>query len=151
MSLNFARMMSYSEIVLLQSSRLAVEERRPCTHRLKPLERVVVRVYLEWHSHEVWPELGDCPHNRQALQFSGRVRLFSLIQSSGSAADDALLALPNLSQDGTEACRRGVGVQPECLAEVRESCDRASGELGFELIERGLTVLAPMEERFLPG
>ena len=120
-------------------------------HRLEPLECVVVRVYLEWHSHEVWTELGDCPHNRQTLQFSGRVRLFSLVQSSGSAADDALLALPNLSQDSTEACCRGVGVQPEYLAEVRESCDRAGGELGLELVEGGLTVFAPMKERFLPG
>ena len=55
-------------------------------------------------------EFGDCPHNRQALQFGGWVRLFSLIQSPRSATDDALLALPNLSQDGTEACSGVVGV-----------------------------------------
>ena len=54
----------------------------------------MIREYLEWHSHEVRAEFGDCPHNRQALQFSGRVRLFSLIQSPRSATDDALLAFP---------------------------------------------------------
>ena len=91
----------------------------------------MIREYLKWHGHEVWTELGDCPHNRQAFQFGGRVRLFSLIQSLRSAADDALLAFPNLSQDSTEACRRGVGVQPECLAEVRKSCDRAGSKGEF--------------------
>ena len=70
----------------------------------------MVRVHLEWHSREVRTEFGDCPHNRQAHQFSGWVRLLSLIQSPGSAANDALLAVPYLSQDSTEACRGGVGV-----------------------------------------
>ena len=70
----------------------------------------MIRKYLKWHGHEVRTELGDCPHNRQALQFSGRVRLFSLIQSPGGATDDVLLALPNLSQDGTEPCSGGIGV-----------------------------------------
>ena len=111
----------------------------------------MVREYLEWHSHEVRAEFGDCPHNRQALQFSGRVRLFSLIQSPRRATDDALLAFPNLSQDSTEACRGDVSVQPKCLAEVRKNCDRASGKPGLELIECCLAVLAPMEERFLSG
>ena len=83
---------------------------------------------LEWHGHEVRTELGDCPHNRQALQFGGWVRLFSLLQSPGSAADDALLAVPNLSQDSTKACSGGISVQPEGLAEVRKSSDRAGGE-----------------------
>ena len=111
----------------------------------------MIRVYLKWHSHEVWTELGDCPHNRQTLQFGGWVRLFSLIQSPRSAANDALLALPNLSQDSTEACCGGVGVQPECLAEVRESCDRAGSKPGLQLIECCLAVLAPVEERIFPG
>ena len=83
----------------------------------------MVREYLKWHGHEVRTELGDCPHNRQALQFSGRVRLFSRIQSPGSATDDALLAVPNLGQDGTEVCSGGIGVQPEFLAEVQEGRD----------------------------
>ena len=111
----------------------------------------MIREYLEWHSHEVRAEFGDCPHNRQALQFSGRVRLFSLIQSPRSATDDALLAFPNLSQDSTEACRGGVSVQPKCLAEVGESCDRTSGKPGLQLIKCCLAVLAPMEERIFPG
>ena len=84
----------------------------------------MVREYLKWHGHEVRTELGNCPHNRQALQFSGWVRLFSLVQSPRSATDDALLAVPNLGQDGTEACSGGVGIQPEFLAEVREGRDR---------------------------
>ena len=47
--------------------------------------------------------------------------------------------------------RGGIGVQPECLAEIRESCDRAGGEPIFELVKSGLAVFAPMKERFLPG
>ena len=109
----------------------------------------MIRKYLKWHGHEVCTELGDCPHNRQALQFGGWVRLFSLIQSPRSAADDALLAFPNLSQDITEACRGGVGVQPECLDEVRKSCDRAGIKPGLQLIECCLAVLAPVEEQHL--
>ena len=70
----------------------------------------MIRKYLKWHGHEVSTELGDCPHNRQALQLSGWVRLFSLFQSPRSAADDVLLAVPNLGQDGTEACSGGVGI-----------------------------------------
>ena len=111
----------------------------------------MIRVYLKWHSHEVWTELGDCPHNRQTLQFGGWVRLFSLIQSPRSAANDALLALSNLSQDSTEACCGGVGVQPECLAEVREICDRAGSQPGLQLVKCCLAVLAPVEERIFPG
>ena len=111
----------------------------------------MIREYLKWHGHEVRTELGDCPHNRQALQFGGRIRLFSLIQSPRSAADDALLAFPNLSQDSTEACCGGVGVQPECLAEIRKSCDRAGGKPGLQLIKCCLAVLAPIEERIFSG
>ena len=110
----------------------------------------MIRIYLEWHSHEVWTELGDCPHNRQTLQFSGRVRLFSLVQCSRSATDDALLALPNLSQDGTEACCRGISIQPKCLAEIRESCDRAGGEPSLELVKSGFGSLRS-NERALPS
>ena len=111
----------------------------------------MIREYLEWHSHEVLAEFGDCPHNRQALQFGGWVRLFSLIQSPGSATDDALLAFPNLSQDGTKACSGGVGVQPKLLAKVGEGCDRTCGKSSLQLIKSCLAVLAPVEERVLPG
>ena len=151
MGLNLTRTMPHSKVILLQSCRPAVEERGPCAHRLKPLESIVIREYLKWHSHEVRAELGDCPHNRQALQFGGWVRLFSLIQSPGSAADGALLAFPNLSQDGTKACSGGIGVQPKCLAEVGEGCDRTCGKPSLQLIESCLAVLAPMEERILSG
>ena len=77
------------------------------------------------------------PHNRQALQFGGWVRFFSLIQSPGSATDDALLALPNLSQDSTEACGGSVGVQPKLLAKIGEGCDRARGESSLQLVKGG--------------
>ena len=85
----------------------------------------MVSVYLEGHSHEVRPELGYHPHDSQALQFRGRVGLLSLVESPGNAADDALLAIVDLSQDSTEACGGGVGVQPKSLAEVRKGSDGA--------------------------
>ena len=85
----------------------------------------MVSVYLEWHSHEVRPELGYSPHDNQALQFGGRVGLLSLVESPGSAADDALLAIADLGQDSTEACGGDVSVQPESLAEVRKGSDGA--------------------------
>ena len=91
----------------------------------------MVSEYLEWHSHEVRPELGYRPHDSQALQFSGRVGLLSLVESPGSAADDALLAIVDLSQDSTEACGGGVSVQPESLAEVWEDSDGAGRKQGF--------------------
>ena len=90
----------------------------------------MVSEYLEWHSHEVRPELGYCPHDSQALQFSGRVGILSLVESPGSVAD-VLLAIADLSQDSTEACGGGVGVQPESLAEVREGSDGAGRKQGF--------------------
>ena len=63
----------------------------------------MVSVYLKWHSHEVRPELGYRPHDSQALQFGGGV-------GSGSAANDALLAIADLSQDGAETSGGGVGI-----------------------------------------
>ena len=83
----------------------------------------MVSVYLEWHSHEVRPEFGYCPHNSQALQFGGRVGFLSLVEGLGSAADDALLAILDLGQDSPEACGGGVGVEAEGLAKVWEGSD----------------------------
>ena len=111
----------------------------------------MVRKYLEWHGHEVRTELGDCPHNCQALQFSGWVRLFSLIQSPRSAADDALLAVPNLGQDCTEARGGAICIEAKSLAEVRESRDRTRSQSCLELVEGSLAVLAPMEDRIFPS
>ena len=96
-------------------------------------------------------ELGDCPHNRQALQFSGWVRLFSLVQRPRSRADDALLAVPNLGQDSIEACSGGIGVQPEFLAKVRESRDRTRSQSRLELVECVLAVLTPVEDCIFSG
>ena len=86
----------------------------------------MVSVYLKWHSHEVRPEIGYRPHDSQALQFGGWVGFLSLVEGSGSAADDALLAIPDLGQDSAEACSGGVGVEAEGLAKVQECSDEAS-------------------------
>ena len=48
----------------LEHCRPAVEEGRPRTHRLQPLECVVIGVYLKGHCHEVGSKLGDRPHDR---------------------------------------------------------------------------------------
>ena len=73
----------------------------------------MVSIYLKWYCHEVRPELGYRPHDSQALQFSGGVGFFSLVEGPGSATDDALLAIADLSQDRTEASGGGVGIEPE--------------------------------------
>ena len=70
----------------------------------------MVSVYLEWHSHEVRPELGYRPHDSQALQFGGGVGFLSLVEGSESAANDAFLAIADLSQDSAEASGGGVGI-----------------------------------------
>ena len=70
----------------------------------------MVSVYLEWHSHEVRPELGYRPHDSQALQFGGGVGFLSLVEGSGSAANDAFLAIADVSQDSAEANSGGVGI-----------------------------------------
>ena len=75
----------------------------------------MICVDLKWHRHEVRPEFGYRPYDSQALQFGGRVGFFSLVEGSGSAADDALLAIPDLGEDSTEAC---VGVEAEGLAKI---------------------------------
>ena len=143
--------MADSEVILLQRCGPAVKERLLRPHRLKPLECIVVGKHLKWHSHEVRPELGYRPHDSQALQFSGRVGLLSLVKSPESTADDALFAIADLSQDSAEACSGGVGVQPKGLAEVQEGSDGAGREQCFQLIEGGLAFGAPVEDRILPG
>ena len=85
----------------------------------------MVSIYLKWHSHEVLPELGYRPHDSQALQFGGGVGFLSLVEGSGSAKDDALLAIANLSQDSTEASGRGVSIEPESLSGIWEGSDGA--------------------------
>ena len=72
-------------------------------------------------------------------------------ESPGSAEDDALLAIADLSQDSAEARSGGVGVQPKGLAEVREGSDGAGREQCFQLVEGSLAFGAPMEDRILPG
>ena len=55
----------------------------------------MIRKYLKWHGHEVRTELGDCPHNRQALQFSGRVRLSALFRAL--EVQQMMRSLPSLT------------------------------------------------------
>ena len=86
----------------------------------------MVCVDLKWHRHEIRSEFGYRPYDGQALQFGARVGFLRLVEGSGSAADDALFAIPDLSQDSTEACGGGVGVEAEGLAKVREGSDGAS-------------------------
>ena len=111
----------------------------------------MISIYLKWHSHEVWSELGYRPHDSQALQFDGWVGFFSLVEGSGSAADDALLAIADLSQDGTEASGGGVCIEPESLAEIREGSDGASCQQVFKPVEGGLAFGAPVKDRVFPG
>ena len=85
----------------------------------------MVSIYLKCHSHEVRPELGYRPHDSQALQFGGGVGFLSLVEGSGSATDDELLAITDLRQDSTEVSGGGVCIESESLAEIRESSDGA--------------------------
>ena len=106
---------------------------------------------LEMHSHEVMMELSYSPDNGQALQFGGGIGLLSLVEGPRSAADDTLFAIADLSQHCAEACSRCVGIQPKGLAEVREGSDGTGHEERLEVVEGGLAVGAPMEDRILPG
>ena len=59
----------------------------------------MVRVNLEWQGHEVWSELHNGPNNGEAFQLGGGVGFFCLVEGARRAADDALLAFPDLSKD----------------------------------------------------
>ena len=111
----------------------------------------MVRKYLEWHSHEVRMEISHSPYNGQALQLGGAIGFLSLVEGPRNAADEALLAIADLSLDCAEACVRCVGIQPKSLAEVGEGSDGAGREKRLEADEGGLAVGAPMEDRFFPG
>ena len=111
----------------------------------------MICVDLKRHRHEVRSEFGYHPYDGQALQFGGRVGFLSLVEGSGSAADDALLAIPDLNQDGTEACGGGVGVEAEGLAKVREGSAGASRQQVFQLVEGGLAFSAPVKDHVFPG
>ena len=111
----------------------------------------MIREYLEWHGHEVWTELSHSLYNGEAFQLGGGIGFLSLVEGSRSAADDALLAVADLRQDCAEACGRRVGVQPKSLAEVGEGSEGADSEERLEVVEGGLAVGAPMEDRVFPG
>ena len=64
----------------------------------------MIRIYLKWHGHVVWTELSHRSYNGKAFQFGGGVGLFSLVEGSRGAADDALLAFADLCQDCAKAC-----------------------------------------------
>ena len=40
----------------------------------------MVRVYLQWHRHEVWSELCNGPDNGEAFQLSGGISFFGLFR-----------------------------------------------------------------------
>ena len=81
-----------------------VQKCTPHPHCLEPLQSVVIRVDFEGHGQEVWSELRNGPNNGEAFQLGGRVDFLCLIEGARRAADDALLAFPNLSEDHAEAC-----------------------------------------------
>ena len=96
-------------------------------------------------------ELCDGPDDGEALQFGGRIRFLDLVGLARCAADYALLAFLDLSEDCAEACGRHVGIQPKWEAEVGEGSDGAGGEESLEAIEGVLAVWTPVEDRVLPG
>ena len=64
----------------------------------------MIRIYLEWHGHEIWMELSNGPRDGETFQFRSGVGLLSLVQRSRSAADDTLLAFADLCQYRGKAC-----------------------------------------------
>ena len=111
----------------------------------------MVSIYLKWHCHEVRPELGYRPHDSQALQFSGGVGFFSLVEGSGRATDDAFLAIADLSQDRIEASGGGVGIEAESLAKIRKGSDEAGCQQVLQPVEGVLAFGAPVKDRVFPG
>ena len=100
----------HCKVILLQCGRPAVEKSGSRSHRPQPLQRLVVGVDLKWHRHQVRSELCDGPDDGEALQLGGWVRFLCLVEGARGAADDALLAFPDLSEDCAETCGRCVGI-----------------------------------------
>ena len=151
MGLRLPKSKLYCKVVLLQLCWPAVEERGPCPHCLEPLQRVMVRINLEWHSHEARTELHNGPDNSETFQFSGGVGLLSLVEWPWGTTDDTLFALPDLRQYCAEACSRRVRIQMKGLAKVGKGSDRAGGEECFQAVEGILAVSAPMKDLILPS
>ena len=128
--LGLPRTMADGEIILLQRHRPAVKEHRSRLHCFEPLEYIVVSIYLKWHRHEVG--------------------FFRLVEGSGSATDDALLAIADLSQDCTEASSGGICVEPESLAKIWEGSDGAGCQQVLRPVEGGLAFGAPVKDRVFP-
>ena len=87
-----------------------MKEDGSCSHRLKPLQRVVVGIDFERHRHQVGAEFGNGPEDGEALQFRGGVGFLRLVEGARGTANNALLAFPYLCEDCSEAFSRGVGV-----------------------------------------
>ena len=96
-------------------------------------------------------EFGDGPDDGEALQFSGGVCFLRLVKGARGTTNDALLASLYLSEDSSDACGGGIGVQLEWEVKVREGSNGAGGEEGFEAIEGFLTLWTPVEDRIFPG
>ena len=136
--------MLHRKVILLQRSRPAVEKSGSRAHRLQPLQRVVVGVDLKWHRHQVRLELCDAPDD-------GEICFFCLVEGALRAADNELLAFPDLNEDCAEVCCRRVGIQPKWQAAVGEGSDGAGGEESLEAIEGILAVWTPVEDHIFPG
>ena len=111
----------------------------------------MVGIYFKRHRHQVGTELADGPDDGEALQFSSRVRLLSLVKGARGTTNDALLVFLYLSEDSSEASGWGIGVQPEGEVKVWEGSDWAGGEEGFEAVEGLLTLRTPVEDCIFPG
>ena len=61
----------HHEVVLLQCGRPVVEKSGSRSHRLQPLQHVLVGVDLKWHRHQVRSELCDSPDDGETLQLGG--------------------------------------------------------------------------------
>ena len=91
------------------------------------------------------------PRRGETFQLGGEIGFFHLVEGARGAADDALLAFPDLSEDCAETCGQRVRIQPERQAEVGEGGGGDGVEESLEAVQGVLTVQAPKEDRVLPG
>ena len=108
--LGFPGAMLHGEVMLLQCGQPAVEKSGSRSHRFEPLHSVVVGVDFKWHLHQIRSELCEGPNNGETFQLGGGIGFFRLVEGAQCAADDALLAFPDLSEGCAETCGRLVRI-----------------------------------------